>query len=52
MLYERMGQNKPALEATRRFLEAWSRADSDLPELKDARARLARLQASGDIPLR
>jgi tetratricopeptide (TPR) repeat protein len=52
VLYERMGQNKPALEATRRFLEAWSHADTDLPELKDARARLLRLQASGDIPLR
>jgi tetratricopeptide (TPR) repeat protein/predicted Ser/Thr protein kinase len=52
VLYERMGQNKPALEATRRFLEAWSHADADLPELKDARARLLRLQASGDIPLR
>ena len=44
VLYERTGQQKPALEATRRFLDAWAKADADLPELKDARARLMRLQ--------
>ncbi len=52
VLYERTGQNKAALAATRRFLDAWAHADADLPELKDAQARAARLQASGDIPLR
>ena len=52
VLYERTGQGKLALEATRRFLDAWSKADADLPELKDARARLARLQTSGGIELR
>ncbi len=52
LLYERTGQGKLALEATRRFLDAWSKADADLPELKDARARLLRLQASGAIELR
>ena len=51
-LYERTGQGKLALEATRRFLDAWSKADEGLPELKDARARLLRLQASGGIELR
>jgi len=52
VLYERTGQPKPALEATRRFLEAWAKADPDQPEWKDARARLMRLQASGGIELR
>ncbi|HUJ28268.1 MAG TPA: protein kinase [Myxococcales bacterium] len=45
VLYERTGQPKLALEATRRFLDAWSKADADLPEVKDARARLMRLQS-------
>ena len=52
VLYERTGQSKLALEATRRFLGAWSKADEGLPELTDARARLLRLQASGGIELR
>ena len=49
VLYERTGQQKSALDATKRFLDAWSKADADLPELKDARARLMRLQ-TGSIP--
>ncbi|HEX4384266.1 MAG TPA: serine/threonine-protein kinase [Myxococcales bacterium] len=49
-IYERSGQRQAALDATRRFLERWSKADSDLPELHDARARLARLQ--GNSPSR
>jgi tetratricopeptide (TPR) repeat protein len=52
ILYERTGQLKPATESTEKFLKAWSRADADLPELQDARARLARLRASGGIQLR
>ncbi len=52
VLYERTGQQKQALDATRRFLGAWAKADSDQPELKDARARLSRLQSSGGIELR
>ena len=52
VLYERTGQGKLALEATRRFLDAWAKADEGLPELTDARARLLRLQASGGIELR
>ena len=45
VLYERTGQPRPALEATRRFLDAWAKADADLPEVKDARARVLRLQS-------
>ena len=52
ILYERTGQHRLALEATRQFLDAWSKADADLQEVKDARTRLARLQASGGIELR
>ena len=52
ILYERTGQRKPALEATRRFLDAWAKADVDQPEVKDAKARLLRLQSAGGIELR
>ena len=49
-LYEHSGQRQAALEATQRFLTAWAKADPDLPDLRDAHARLARLQ--GNSPLR
>ena len=52
VLYERTGQPRPALDATRKFLDAWAKADADLPELKDAKARLSRLQSGGGIELR
>ncbi len=51
-LYERTHQPALALEATRRFLRAWAKADADLPELKDARERAARLVSAGKIELR
>jgi tetratricopeptide (TPR) repeat protein/predicted Ser/Thr protein kinase len=51
-LYERTGSVTLALQATRRFLTAWARADADLPELKEARARLARLQSGANPPPR
>jgi len=51
-LYERTGQPHLALQATRRFLNLWSKADADLPELREAQARLSRLQTGGDIPAR
>ena len=51
-LYERAQKPALALAATRRFLTAWSRADADLPELKDARERAARLSSAGRIELR
>jgi hypothetical protein len=50
VLYERSGQTQAALDATHRVLTAWAKADGDLPELRDARARFALL--SGDAPLR
>jgi len=51
-LYERTGQRRLAAEAARRFLAAWAKADPGLPDLEEARARLARLGAKGDISLR
>ena len=52
VLYERTGQPQFALESTERFLAAWKSADSDLPELKDARMRVLRLRSAGIIELR
>jgi tetratricopeptide (TPR) repeat protein len=52
ILYERTGQLKPATDSTEKFLKAWAKADADLPEVRDARARLSRLRASGGIQLR
>jgi tetratricopeptide (TPR) repeat protein/predicted Ser/Thr protein kinase len=51
-LYERTQQPGLALEATQRFLRAWDKADKDLPELKEARARAERLSPTGKIELR
>jgi hypothetical protein len=51
-LYERTGQRRLAAEAVRRFLAAWAKADPGLSEVEEARARLARLEAKGDITLR
>ncbi|HYS11264.1 MAG TPA: protein kinase [Myxococcales bacterium] len=51
-LYERTGQRQLAAEAARRFLAAWAKADPRLSEIEEARARLARLEAKGDITLR
>jgi serine/threonine protein kinase/tetratricopeptide (TPR) repeat protein len=43
-LYEQTGQKVKATEQYERLLRIWKNADSDLPELADARARLARLK--------
>ena len=51
-LYERTGQRRLAAEAARRFLGAWAKADPGLSDVPEAQARLARLQAQGDITLR
>ena len=52
VLYERLGQPALAASSTERFLKAWAKADEELPEVNDARLRLARLRQSGHIELR
>ncbi len=52
ILYERTGQPKQALEATRRFLDAWAKADPDQPELKDARALWTQAHQQPPLSLR
>lgn len=43
--YEGKGQMKPARDALQQFLTVWSAADGDIPEVIDARKRLARLES-------
>ncbi len=45
---EAQGERRRAQKYYRRFLQLWQKADDDLPELKDARQRLARI--SGKQP--
>ncbi|MFQ5799021.1 MAG: protein kinase [Bacteroidota bacterium] len=42
--YEALGQKQKAIETYEAFLEIWKDADEDLPELLDAKARLAELK--------
>ena len=42
-LYERTNQDDKARESYSRFLELWHGADDDIPEILDARIRLAAL---------
>jgi serine/threonine protein kinase/tetratricopeptide (TPR) repeat protein len=42
--YEQLGQKEKAVGEFEKFLEIWKTADFDSPELKDARARVARLK--------
>ena len=39
-------KDEGAVKAYQQFLEIWKEADEDLPELIDARARLARLKVT------
>jgi len=44
LLYEETGQDARAVERYERFLATWMQAGADRPEIKDAKARLARLK--------
>ena len=44
LIYEEMGRPQDAKEEFTRFLEMWDRADEGLPQLEDARVRLAKLK--------
>ena len=46
-LYEEKGLMAKALKQYKRFLQIWKDADSDLPELMDAKKKLARLTEEG-----
>ncbi|MBI3006071.1 MAG: tetratricopeptide repeat-containing protein [Ignavibacteriales bacterium] len=43
-IYEKKGDKKLAMENYEKFLTLWKEADKDLPELIDAKARLAKLK--------
>ncbi len=43
-VYEKKGDKQLAIENTEKFLDLWKNADSDLPDLIDAKERLARLK--------
>ena len=43
LVNEALGERKEAVKAYEQFLEIWKNADKDLPELIDAKARLAKL---------
>ena len=43
-IYEKMGNLKLAIDNYETFLDLWKDADDDLPELIDAKARLAKLK--------
>ena len=45
-LLDRSGDKSGALKEYARFLDLWSRADTDLPELAEARRAMARLKVS------
>jgi tetratricopeptide (TPR) repeat protein len=44
-LYEEKGLKEKAIGELEKFLELWKNADKDLPELVDAKSRLANLVA-------
>jgi tetratricopeptide (TPR) repeat protein/predicted Ser/Thr protein kinase len=44
LAYEKSGWNKKAVEKYQEFLEIWKNADPGIPEVADARQRLARLK--------
>jgi len=46
MIYEAMGEKNKATQSYNTFLSIWKDADKDLPEYRDASARLKRLETS------
>ena len=46
-LLEQAGDKQAARQEYERFLDLWKRADSDVPELAEARRAVARLRAEG-----
>lgn len=46
-IYEKKGDIKLAMENYKKFLDLWKDADEDLPDLIDAKARLAKLNGGG-----
>jgi tetratricopeptide (TPR) repeat protein len=44
--YEKKGEKKPAIENYDKFLNMWKNADKDLPDIIDAKARLAKLKGN------
>jgi predicted Zn-dependent protease len=47
LAYERSGWNEKAIEKYEEFLDIWKNADPGLPEVTDAKARLAKLKNIG-----
>lgn len=45
-LYEQAGKIEPAIQKYRQVLEIWKNADDDIPQLHQAKERLAKLEAS------
>ena len=42
--YEKLNERRKAIQSYEKFLELWKHADKDIPELMDARKRLAALR--------
>jgi len=43
-IYEKKGDNQLAIQNYEKFLDLWKDADEDLPDLIDAKKRLAKLK--------
>lgn len=46
LIYEEMGRTQDAKQELAKFLEMWAQADEGLPQLEDARVRLAKLNGA------